>query len=1001
MTGVARLGVGIGLVGRRHEVSALTAALDRAAAGRPTGVVLSGDAGVGKSRLVAEAVRRATASGFTALVGRCLDTDWSALPYLPFAEIVGRLAAEQPDLVAGHPALLHLLPGGRPRREQRPEERDLGQLRVFDAVLSALDELTAAAPVLLVVEDLHWADRSSRDLLVFLLSRLSSQRLMVLATYRSDDVHRRHPLRPVLSELVRLPTTERIDLAPLGGVEALELVRRLADGSLPAPLLHSVARRSEGNAFFAEELVSAASDGVPHELTEVLLARIERLSPVTHLVLRVAAVAGRHVHHDQLAVVAGIGVDELEQALREAVENHVLVAEPRPDRDAYVFRHALLREAVHQELLPGERSRLHGAFAALLSAPTGPDEPGWAAALAHHALAAHDLPRALAASVAAAREADEQEAPAELLVHAERALELWSAVPDAEAVAGASEILLTRWASWAASATGDPDRGEALARRALALAREQGDPVLTAVIDLRYAMRLVERDGRRREAGAAAARALELLAGLPPSEETAWCHAVLARARYHADEFDRAVHHAEKAVRLVAELPADDNARAAAADALVTLAGCDEYSGRPDSGRRRLAQAGAIARRVGDVGTELRVRFAAGISFLEEMRLAEATAEFAAGQERAAATGLRWSTPGLDVRVAHVVTLFLQGEWDAAESSADLAGAWVPAGVSARLVAAGMQVATARGRFDVVERRYAELCDALSQGWQTVVLMGPAATESALWRGEPAAALERSSEALAALDALEPFRLGGLALLALALAAHADLAASRPPDAADLAAARPDAARLDAARLVAEKAEETAVKGMPRGVTLGPEGRAWQLRARAELTRLTDPDPAAWTAVHDAFGYETSDAPGYRQSYALLRRAEARLALGAGHGEVHGTVEADLRVALTTAQRLGAVPLAGAVRALAGRAGVRLDAATRPAVPDLLTPRERSVLALVAAGRTNRQAGAELFISEKTVSVHLSRVMAKLGAAGRTEAVSIAHARGLLGPPSP
>jgi hypothetical protein len=226
----------------------------------------------------------------------------------------------------------------------------------------------------------------------------------------------------------------------------------------PRPLLHRVALRSEGNAFFAEELVSACSDDLPASLVDVLLTASSAAGGGA------AAAAGGgggrpRVRHDQLAAVSGLGVDELEQALRDAVNHHVLVPEAG---EGYAFRHALLREAIDRDLLPGERTRLHAAFAAMLADPARPDEPGRAARSPHHALAAHDLPGALAASVRAAREADEREAPAELLLHAERALELWSAVPDAEAVAGAPEYKLTRMAAWAASATGDPDRGTAL-----------------------------------------------------------------------------------------------------------------------------------------------------------------------------------------------------------------------------------------------------------------------------------------------------------------------------------------------------------------------------------------------------------------------------------------------------------------------------------------------------------------------------------------------------------
>jgi DNA-binding CsgD family transcriptional regulator/tetratricopeptide (TPR) repeat protein len=1018
MTGVARLGVGIGLVGRRHEVSALGAALDRAAVGKPTGVLLSGDAGVGKSRLVAEAVERAAAAGFTVLVGRCLDTAESALPYLPFTEIIGTLAATHPELVTEHVALRHLLPGDFARGTQSGEDRDLGQLRVFDAVLSVLDDLTAATPVLLVVEDLHWADRSSRDLLVFLLSRLTGQRLVMLATYRSDDLHRRHPLRPVLSELVRLPAVERVELAPLAAGESLALVRLLADGSLPEPMLRNVARRSEGNAFFAEELVSASSDGLPHGLAEVLLARIEGLSPATQRVLRIASVAGRRVRHDRLAAVSGLPVDELEQALREAVTHHVLVAassEPGGvgTDDAYVFRHALLREAIYHELLPGERSRLHAAYAALLARPGGAGprraaDPGRAAELAHHAMAGHDLPLALAASVQAANEANDREAPAEMLLHAERAIELWPAVPDAEAVAGVDEGTLTRWAAWGASATGDPDRGIALGRRALELAEERGDPRLSSAIGRRYALRLLDLSGREQEALAAARRALALIADQPVSADLAWAHSVLARVLGRLDHFAEAVAEAEAALEVAREVPADQHLSGvgAEADALVTLAVCAEYGGDPERARQLLDEAKPLALHSGNLSVELRAYFAVGISLLDEGRLTEAGDEFAAGEERAEATGTTWSGYGLELRVAHVIARFMRGDWDAAEAAAEIAGESVSATVATRLAAAGLLPSVGRGRFAAAERRLVELRESAPVDEQVIMLMGQAGAEAALWQGKADEAASSVRAALAGLNTgpysdMTP-HLGRIMLGALGVAAHAEMAASglQPLDEATAAA-----------REMVRTAEETAERGLPRAGTLGPEGQAWLCRARAELTRLTGPpDPSVWSAVATAFGYETGQpdgaasapgdtASGYRQAYALMRRAEALLESGAAHG----LVEPDLRAALVTAERLGAVPLAGAVRKLAERAGVRLEprpavARPEPSGPDPLTPRERSVLGLVAGGRTNRQVGAELFISEKTVSVHLSRVMAKLGASSRTEAVSLAYARGLLAP---
>ena len=1048
MAGVARLGVGIELVGRAAELAALTGALDAAVAGRPSGVLLGGDAGVGKSRLLAEAADRAAAAGCAVLVGRCLDTAESALPYLPFTEIIGRLADTRPELVERHPALRHLLPGQQTRAEQGGQDRVLGQVRVFDAVLSVLDELAADTPALVVLEDLHWADRSSRDLLVFLLSRLSRQRLVLVTSYRTDDLHRRHPLRPVLAELVRLPAVERVELRPLDPDTTLALVRRLADGRLPEPALHRAARRSEGNAFFAEELVSAGADGMPHELAELLVARVEGMAADTQRVLRVAAVAGRRVRHGRLAAVSGLDIDALEQALRDAVAGHVLVAVPgtATEEDGYAFRHALLREAVYHELLPGERSRIHAGYAALLAGPAGGAEPGRAAELAHHALAGHDLPLALAASVRAAGEADEREAPAELLLHAERALELWAAVPDAEAVSGSDEITVTRWAAWGASATGDPDRGIALGRRALWLAERRADPELSSLLGRLYALRLLDLGGREREALEAARRSLTLIADGPPTGELAWAHAVLARVLGRLDRFTEAVAEAE-AARAVAERapPADPSALDASADALVTLAVCHEYGGRPELARRQLDEATALAQRAGNLGVELRAYYAVGISLLDDGRLRAAGDQLAAGARRADATGTTWSGYGLDLRVGLAAARFVHGDWDAALAAAELAGESVSVTVASRLAAVGLLVATGRGRFDAVDRRLAELRATDQVDDQVVMFVGQSAAEAALWRERPAAALEHVHEALAGLrgppsGGTAP-HLGSIMLAALGVAAHADLV---------LAGAVAGADALAAARELAATAEHAAAHGLPRGGTLGPEGRAWLCRARAELSRVAGADPGSWTAVLDAFGYEVdpgaeppdepsappgadgSDAVGYRQAYALLRRAEARLlgdALGEGDRR---RVATDLRAAALAADRLGAAPLAGAVRALAERAGVllaedrdrvrqpdrdgRRAKPRRPATRDgadrtgraapgdppggALTPRELSVLTLVAGGRTNRQVGSELFISEKTVSVHLSRVMAKLGAASRTEAVSVAYRRGLLRPPS-
>ncbi|MQA27679.1 MAG: AAA family ATPase, partial [Micromonosporaceae bacterium] len=400
MADMARLGSGIPLVARRVELRTLHEALRRARAGQSGGLLLSGDAGVGKSRLLTELLTIARDEGAAVVTGRCLDTAEASLPYLPFAEAVRQLAEHDPELIIGHPALRRLLPEHHPRAAAGADDHEMGQLQLFDALHSALGHFAAKQPTVLAIEDLHWADRSSRDLLAFLLSRLSGQRLLVVGTFRSDDLHRRHPLRPLLAELVRLPAVERLHLEPFSPADAHRFVRSLAEQTLPEDVVRDIAERSEGNAFVAEELISASTSDVPHELAQVLLARVERLSPATQHAVRLASVVGRRFSHQVLSAAAEAPAEELEPALREAVAHNVLVAED--SAEAYAFRHALLREAVYTDLLPGERSRLHRQVANALA---GDESPGAAAGLAHHSMESHDLAGALAASVRAAREA--------------------------------------------------------------------------------------------------------------------------------------------------------------------------------------------------------------------------------------------------------------------------------------------------------------------------------------------------------------------------------------------------------------------------------------------------------------------------------------------------------------------------------------------------------------------------------------------------------------------
>src|SRR5215212_6518173 len=512
------------LVGRTEELARLAAAGDRAAAGTPTAVLIGGEAGVGKTRLVGEVVAAARANGATVLVGGCVELGGEGVPFAPLIEALRGVVRDLDE-----PALARLLPG-RARAELSrllPELSPGGtdpvlrqvprwgsvtdpgsagpplsttpgpwseQGRLFELFLGLLERLGEERPTVLVVEDLHWADRSTRDLLAFLVRNLRHGRLLLLLTYRSDELHRRHPLRPFLAELDRGRRVERLELDRFGRDEVAAQLTGIQGAPAPAELTERIHARSDGNAFFVEELAATAAAGadgeLPPSLRDTLLARIELLPEPTQQVLRVLAVAAAAVPDPLLAEVAGLPEAELLAGLREAVSAHVLLVDAGDG--AYGFRHALVKEAVYAELLPGERTRLHARFATALAGRDDRGGPGLAAELAWHWYAAHDLERALPAAVEAGRAAERAYAFAEAQRQFERALELWDRTDGAqrEPQAGMDKAELLARAGEAAANSGSAERAAALVRSALAELDPAADPLRAAQLTERLAFHL-------------------------------------------------------------------------------------------------------------------------------------------------------------------------------------------------------------------------------------------------------------------------------------------------------------------------------------------------------------------------------------------------------------------------------------------------------------------------------------------------------------------------------
>jgi DNA-binding CsgD family transcriptional regulator len=1025
------------LVGRAAELSRLQGLLTAAAAGRPVVALVSGDAGVGKTRLVAELAAGARERGFTVLVGRCAELA-DSVPYLPLADALRDATSGSAaggwvlEALAARPVLSRLLPDAGSAEPVGGDLPGMAQQQLFGAVLGMLAEIAEATPVLLVLEDLHWADRSTRDLVTFLSRVMHRERLAIVATYRTDDMHRRHPLRPVVAELLRLPGVTSVGLGPLPAAAMAEHLTSISAELLDAAELGSLITRAEGNAYYAEELLAAtaaagprfagpgaadpghgpgaarpgaagaglarATGELPAGLADLLLARMERLSPTAQQVLRAAAVTGRRVDDELVRQASGLGELEYEQAVREAVAHQLLV----PDGGGgYAFRHALLREAIYADLLPGERTRLHASLAALLR-----DErrlaqvPGSAAELAHHSLASHDIPGAFAASVLAAREAERLAAPAEAHRHYDLALSLWERVSEPERLAGIGHGKLAFRSAVNAADSGDAVRAVQQLRRLLGLLAKESDPVLYSRASERLAYFLLDVD-ERGDAIAAAAAAVDALPADPPRWERARALATLARTLLAEVDTSPAQARAEQAA---AAAEAAD-APWVQADALVTLGLLSERTGHHDEAINRLTKAYQQARGAGVLGVQLRAAFQLARVQLEWGDLDDAGATAHAGMVLATEAGLSLAQYGLDLQYLHYLAHYSDGDWDHAQQLADGFPVRVTNIAEARLSAMALFIEVARGGSGVAERR-AWLEPFFARDRFAEYIGRGLLAEHALWNGDGDTALAEAEATIKAIEAWDegfgPSVIRAAAIGLAALAGRARHARAAGEQEGMAAAAR-------AADGLVEVARQGAIGRLGVKAALGMDGRGWLARAEAEWRRAGGENgPEQWQAVVDAFG------PGFVYESARSRWRLAEALVEAGRRD---EAELEWQAAVAAADRLGAAPLRAALADLGRRArlgtgwsGRPGHEGTRPGGPASqgaglpgqrrgplagLTGRELEVLRLLAAGHSNREIGAELFIAPKTASVHVSNILAKLGAASRTEAAAIAHGEGL------
>ena len=959
------------MVGRHTELAALLEAYDDGVGAVPRTVVVRGEAGVGKTRLVQEFLALVTGDPLGArpddapviAFGQCVDLGPIGAAFGPVRRVLRDLhAAVGTDALreaAGSAAAIASLAALVPGIADESPEADEPAGEFAEAIEVLLERLSQRRHVVVVLEDLQWADAATMALLKTLASTLRGRHLTIVATYRSDDIDRFHPLRPLLAELDRTRSVVRVEVTPLSPDEVAEQVAQLVGGRDPR-FVDALAERSGGIPFLVEELVDLGDRALPDTLRELVLARYARLGDDAQQTVRTMAAGGMHVDDDVLAAVTALDEEALDHAVRAAIDTRVILA----DGAGYRFRHALTREAVEGEMLPSERVRVHRRYAEHLR-DHGGNSPDAASAAAEHWLAARDLTAAFDATVAALEQSKSRFSPATSAKLAERLTELWGQVPDAETRAGTTlpELHLAAAQSW--HDLGEAERSLRSANEGLAVCPD--DPITRAAL---LRQRFVQTyNAEHRGSGEDLKKAASLLEGIDAPRARILLSRVLTNIALEEHGAD-AAEHAARAIALAQEAGDD----AALAVALTVEAW--RIAGDEDDEVRALAP----LERAVTLRLDPAMRAYAGSALtgmlLRVGRFDEAAVVGAQHYEDVARAGIeRGSGSGLAYALG--AALFATGRPEAARRYAQRArrlmrnplhGASIVRMLASHLTWDDRDAERAelllaeRATIEDSRRRFPD-----KRGWWAVERAEALLT----LRG---ASAESTSDVIAGVLA-DLFDIADSDTgthsgrrYAVVTAALLTLAPDRPVDAelrnrlAATIETWPDHAAADAhAEFV-------------RALLVDADGAGPERRIAAWRSLVDGP-------ADDLLAVWHRHLARCRLALALLDAGE-RDAAAALLAEVRAAASGDgaARVGRWAAELTARARLAPAAEA---------EQVSEDGVIARLTPRELQVLELVAEGLTNPQIGQRLFISPKTASVHVSAILAKIGAANRAEAAAL------------
>jgi ATP/maltotriose-dependent transcriptional regulator MalT len=957
------------LYGRDDELSALRAALANARAGRGRLILVAGGAGIGKTSLIESAIAEARATGSVVLGGHCYDFD-TAAPYEPWIDALRSYDAGDD---------LPCLPPGLGNAELL--ETLAGKDALFEQLAAFLGELSAVRPALLTLEDLHWSDQASLDLLRAVARRLPTWRLLIVATFRDDELTPRQPLHRVLPLLVREARPLRLDLRPLDehAVRALAAVRYRLPPAEEARLVAHLQHYAEGNPFYIEELlrtleherlVQPNGDGwavadlalapVPPLVRQLIDDRAARLGQSTRLLLQVGSVIGLVGTPELLQSAAELDDDTFADAVEEARQAHLL--DETPERAALRFTHALIREALYNQISLPRRRAWHRRIGELLAERPRADPD----AVAHHLLQAGDE-RASDWLIRAGQRAERRDASWDAVARYEQALPLLEAHGSADSLAWLHADLAESYRYI------DPSRSSAHLDAAERTAHGTNDPTLALTVRwLRTRLRGFLGQGVITELRECVA-ALETMSAAERDRIARMgrlnlpSRGLLAQWIAFHGRYDEAIAHAE-AVLASETLPESEAQTNERGGALIALGLAHAGLGRADEARTAFAAAGEQFRAIGSAfmtastlkweAIEVAMAYAADDLEGRQRLLEEYTRTMSSLSSFAVFLGAR---PLLQV----FGPALLEGRWADVRESA-LAYLHVPAWRVSALAALGD-----------LERRQGRL----STAWGRV-------------RSGIPGGVETPPGNLYFVDALALQR----------LAADIALDEGRPEAALPWLEAH-DRWLAWSGRLLDRPA--ALLLWARYHAALGDRDRA-ATEARRALDRATEPrQPLALLAAHRALGalaaasgavveaephFETAlaladaCAAPFERALTLLEQAESL----AAHDRLAAAPA--LEEAQATFTRLGAAPALARLATLETRRG----AEPAPPAPGGLSPREVEVLRLVAQGLSYADVGDRLFISPRTVARHLQSIYTKLGVDSRAEAAAFAFEHGLV-----